>query len=213
MNHLWDWATNQHPDVAWSIVVALFGAFLWALRKVIWPNLKEAHATRLRHAEAMDVMGKIAKQLSPNDGSSLFDKITRLEALFAPLAADVSFVLSSMDFLFNVGNHAIFRSDGAGSITYISDEYESLTGAEPHRLLGQNWEKIIYQLDLPQVRTEWESAVKRQIDFSLKFRMCDQDGNPIWVHAKARPIYSAGKLTGYMGSVQRCADPRLGDAG
>ena len=203
-----NWILHQHPDVVWSIVLALTGLMLWAMRKYIAPAITTARIQRAHNADVMRRIDVIASQFTPNSASSLVDRLARIESMLIAAAGDAAYLQASVDFLFGQGRHTIWRSDPSGLVTYASEEFETLTGLEPRRLMGNNWEQIIHQDDLQRVRDEWSRAVTQRIDFSLKYRMCDASGTPIWVHAKARPIYSGGAVTGYLGSVRRCCDPQ-----
>ena len=198
---LWDWAANKHPEVAWSICVAIVGAIGVAFRRFFWPAVKERAAAHRRHAEVMEGMALIAAQFRPNGGSSIADKLDLL-------ASDIGFVKSSLDYLFASGQHPMWRADAKGRITYVSEAVEALTGFDAEQLLGENWEQAIHQDDIEKVRREWSSVVNRGLDFSLKYRICDPQGREIWVHAKARPIRLIAGVAGYLGSIRRCADPR-----
>ena len=179
------------------------------MRRFIAPAISSVRAERARDAQIMVRLDRIVAEFAPNGGSSIVDRLRRIESLAIAAAEDIAFLQPSIDFLFAQGKHAVWRSDATGAVVYMSEEFEALTGIETYRLLGRNWEQTVFPDDLDRMRSEWQRAVSQGCDFALKYRVSHASGSVFWVQAKARPIYAGASVTGYLGSVRRCADPRI----
>ncbi len=94
----------------------------------------------------------------------------------------------------------IFRTDAAGTVSYVNRAWCELAGIPRSHANGLGWASAVHPEDLPQVREEWSSAVARSAPYRGDFRFLHPDGTEIWVEvsgAVERDIFASP--TGYIG--------------
>jgi PAS domain S-box-containing protein len=101
----------------------------------------------------------------------------------------------------------IFECDAEGSCTYVSSQWEKLTGRPVAELLGVGWRQIVHPDDLPDAREKWRMAHLAGRPYENEFRVVLKSGEIRWARSVARRIDSAsGGPPTYVGCVEDIND-------
>jgi PAS domain S-box-containing protein len=94
----------------------------------------------------------------------------------------------------------IFYNDPTGQATYISPNWQDLTGWTPEEAMGKDGWRVVYEEDRAQVISSWRQMVKERKRWKAVYRICRPDGSLVWIRAAARPVFNAqGVLFGFVG--------------
>lgn len=152
----------------------------------IWPLVNQLE-------KVMPAMQTIAEQMSPNGGSSVFDRIGRIDENVQRVGERVRAMLDASE-------RGIWESDIEGEVVYLSPSLLHLLGINREEGLGRGWISSIHVDDRDKVRTEWFTCVKDRREFQMDFRVVTRNNESLLVMAHASPIRSdSGKVLGFMG--------------
>lgn len=142
--------------------------------------------------EIYDKIMLIAKELTPNGGSSLKDQCNRIELR-----------LNGLDFFqkmyLDIVDMPIFMTDGNGHCTWANRAYLNMLGKQVNDIIGSGWETVIHQEDRDRVTQEWYESIKEERPFDLQCRYVTSDDSVIVVRCKA----SGSIKTGYFGILSK----------
>lgn len=144
----------------------------------------------------IDKIDIIYKEVTPNGGSSLADKISNIEKNVAGTSVTNDILASRMGIL-------KWRSDAFGATTSVNDVMCTTTNRPESDFLGYNWANTILESDRERVVEAWEDSIRLKKDFVLDYRLTKSDGTIIEISALAKPVKNAaGLVIGYIGSAQ-----------
>ncbi|MCU0606118.1 MAG: PAS domain S-box protein [Candidatus Edwardsbacteria bacterium] len=96
----------------------------------------------------------------------------------------------------------IFRTDAAGSTSYVNPRWCQISGLTPREAMGDGWLNAVHPDDREQVRSGWDSAVNAQASPQVEYRFIRRDGSTAWVIGQAVPEHGAdGRIAGYVGTI------------
>ena len=106
----------------------------------------------------------------------------------------------------------LYECNQEGFCTYISSQWETLTGRTVSELMGVGWRQIIHPDDLAAARETWSQAHLRGRPYENEFRVVLRDGEVRWARSVARRTGEApdGSTT-YVGSVEDVTERRRAD--
>jgi PAS domain S-box-containing protein len=192
-----DWiAALKTAGVVASSLGSIWGGFKY-IYKPINRKLKE----QKKFKESCVV---IAKEMLPNGGGSLRDKMEGLKVSIDHVLNTVVRLDQRQVSFANQSDTAIFETDAPGNTIFVNRAYCRLTGRTPDEVLGQGWKIIIHPEQREYVVDEWSSAVREMRDFDLTYDIIDTAGKLIKIHNHAyilRDIQS--KTIGYMGFIRK----------
>lgn len=142
-------------------------------------------------------INKVVSELSPNDGSSVKDAISRIEN--RQLRSE-----SRQHIITDQSNLPYFETDNEGKCTWINKSYCNLVGRSREECYGHGWVLNVHPDDREYVSREWEMAISDQRDFALDYRFYQiNNETPIPVHVKAHVIKNDldKKVIGWVGFV------------
>jgi diguanylate cyclase (GGDEF)-like protein/PAS domain S-box-containing protein len=89
---------------------------------------------------------------------------------------------------------AIYRAacDAAGTIQYMGEQIEELTGYPASDFIGnkvRSYDSIVHPDDLPYMISEVNDALERGSAYALEYRVVHLDGEPRWVTERGRPVF------------------------
>ena len=88
--------------------------------------------------------------------------------------------------------YIVFETDGAGAITFLSDEYAVYTGLNPETVYGLEWAHIVHPDDARAAAQQWTHALASADALSIEFRIRRRDGAYRWFAARALPQRESG---------------------
>lgn len=189
-------------DVFTLISAGIGGALaLIALLRKIRASTKQASATYDKLMSIADTftpevlanLTTIATQLRPNGGSSMMDKVSRIET--AILRGD-----AMRQQQMNATGLAFWEADAAGLTTYASDAAASLMGVTPEQAQGNGWVTNVLDEERSRVFSEWLAAVQQQRAYVSVHTYVYSSGKSREVHVHASPIVdNAGRTVGFVG--------------
>ena len=112
----------------------------------------------------------------------------------------------------------LFRQDEAGALTYLNEQFSTLTGLSTERALGLGWLQALLPADRDRLRAEWPRVAATRAPSSSDLAFRHGDGTVRWVHSSAAPLFGDdGAVSGYIGVViditeRKLAEMRLGES-
>ena len=143
--------------------------------------------------ELTDTVRRIERQLMPNGGKSLHDIVHLIRAELAVVQGDVNKVTGVLRISWDsLGSIGMFYADPQGSFTYASAVLSRWLRRGEAQLLGRGWLSAVVADFREEVAAEWDSCVRDQRDFLMRFAVSDPEGAVFEVIASAAPITSTG---------------------
>lgn len=145
-------------------------------------------------------LNKIFEEMTPNHGSSLKDKINKLEKSIEKNTELTEKIFYRQRWIMEHQDLPIFESDNDGLCSWVNERYARLFGKSSSNFLGNSWKNIIHPDDRERVELHWGESVRDKIDAEDTFRALSND-KIIKIRIIANKIES-----GYIGSVQVLED-------
>ena len=96
----------------------------------------------------------------------------------------------------------IFRTDAAGSTTYVNPRWCQISGLAAERAVGSGWLAAVHPEDRTRVTDGWAAAVAADTSETVEYRFQRPDGSTAWVLGQAVPERDdRGEITGYVGTI------------
>ena len=137
----------------------------------------------------------IAKQFSPNGGSSLRDAIDRVErgVTFGEKRSRVMFDSQGES------NKGWFETDKVGNCVFVSNSWCKMHEAQRDEALGTGWLNVVSESSYANFVTAWHNAIEGSRSFDLIYLGHKQ--RQFHMHAE-RVVSAGGDLIGYIGFVE-----------
>jgi PAS domain S-box-containing protein len=143
----------------------------------------------------VDAIVAIAHQLKPNGGSSLHDKISRIETAMLRDNAVRRQQISATGLAF-------WESDAEGKTIFASDALSELIGIDTDGILGNGWVTNLHPEDRERVYQEWSDAMEQKRAFLSVYRFVHRDGQSVTVQGRSHPILDRnGNVLGHVGTL------------
>lgn len=175
---------------------------LYKLYKIIFNLFYSEIKERIKLTKNVDIM---LKELTPNHGSSLKDKIDKIEislhenTKLTEINTEILKILSDRQkWLLDKQNIPIFESDAYGNWTWVNDAFIELVNTCRDELLDNKWVSFIHEADRQRVLNEWENSIKSSRNSQISFIIVSTDGNEYNVEWYA----TKHKNNGYTGSLK-----------
>lgn len=137
----------------------------------------------------------IATQMKPNGGSSVYDKLTRIDRLLV-------YSTEARRQQFNATGIAFWEADEQGHTVFVSDRAAQIMGLLPEQALGNGWVTTLASEDRPRVCAEWQASIEQKRNYISVHTYVHADGERVQVQARAHPICdSTGKTIGIVGTL------------
>jgi len=106
--------------------------------------------------------------------------------------------ITNKEYIIPEGLTLVSKTDLAGTIIECNDAFEAASGFSRHEIIGQP-HNLIRHPDVPQAvfKDLWQS-LKKGYTWSQIVKNRRADGGYYWVRANASPVYTNGKISGYM---------------
>lgn len=106
--------------------------------------------------------------------------------------------ITNEEYIVPEGLTLVSKTDLAGTIIECNDAFEAASGFSRNEILGQP-HNLIRHPDVPEaVFADFWNSMKKGYTWSQIVKNRRADGGYYWVRANASPIYTDGKISGYM---------------
>lgn len=173
-----------------SISAIISGIYL-IYRKVVKPvfeYVKEWRKTAIQ-------VEKIFEELTPNGGTSVKDKIDKIDTSLTYVSERLRAYLADV-------SEAHFETDAQGNYIRVNRTYTRLVGREPSEVLGKGWHNCIYQDDRESVIQAWEDSIDDSRELVIRFRFETPSGEIVPVRGTSyKMISDTGEVIGFLGKI------------
>jgi PAS domain S-box-containing protein len=183
-----------------NIVSAL--TIIGLLAKGGWVVFKFARKQYLNLTRVHDQVDKIFKEIIPNGGGSIKDKVNFMSKEIITNTKMTEQIFHRQRWMMDHRAEAIFEAQLSGEYFWVNKPYCKLVGRDSSHLLGHNWKNTILEEDRERVVSNWEASVKDERNFEDEYRIIMPDGKIIKVVCSANPVCGHG----YIGSLQLATD-------
>jgi len=185
---------NEDTSTAAQIIVAV-GSALTAAYKLFRVVSKEISARKEMHRK----INHIFEELTPNHGSSIKDKINRMDKQLSENTLLTTRIFDRQRWILDNENIIVFESDNEGKCVWANKKYCDWLKRDDKYFLGHGWKNAIHPDDRERTSEYWETCVKDGRDSENLFRMVDRDGKIYNVYCIANKSIDNN---GYMGTIK-----------
>jgi PAS domain S-box-containing protein len=182
-------------NIYYTIAAAIAGlGFLWKTGHVMIRWLRKTVVSLKQDRERLMV---VFTELTPNHGSSLKDKISKMEKDITRNNELTEKIFYRQRWIMENQEIPIFESDPTGFCTWVNEKYAQFFGKSSTVFLGNGWKNIIHPDDRERVEAHWNECIRDGIDAEDTFRVLAKDRV---VKVKVIANKTQG---GYIGSILR----------
>lgn len=176
-------------------VAAIWRQTFGRLLRWIWNGLKYLDPLRGIKANLIRqdrMLADIAKELKPNGGSSISDKVNAIWTRQGMTAARVGMLLDESDSL-------LWLSDVEGRQLWSSRALIEITERPAADLLGWGWVNVIHPDDRNRIRDVWVACLRDVRNFEEPCRFQTLHGTHYAGMLVAKPFFFDGKVISWIG--------------
>ena len=188
-------------NVAFIILISTFIGLVY--NKVIKRLINFALTTWKRLEVAFGQLEHVHKEVSPNSGSSLYDKINKIQRELDIVRQDIVIQHSiSRQIRDDMGSVPYCEFDVAGNLKFANKKLQSLVRMTEHQLAEMGWLTLIPEDARITVYSRWIDAMKTHTPFQATFDGYEGDlAVPYTLRTEQieagdnNPVYVIGKIT------------------
>lgn len=193
------WATLAAIATVLAGAVTVLGAF-WsppvrqAIRAVlgILAYLDPLRGIKAHLLSQDGLLSEIAKELKPNGGSSISDKVNAIWTRQGMTAARLGMLLDESDAL-------LWQSNLEGQQVWASRALIEITGRPASELLGWGWTNVIHPDDRNRIRDTWVGCLRDGRNFEERCRFQTLHGTHYAGALIAKPFTFDGRIIAWIG--------------
>jgi PAS domain S-box-containing protein len=121
-------------------------------------------------------MEYVHKELSYNSGTSIKDKICKIQETSNKNIQLVNSVLCKQRWLLDNKPEPIFETDDKGLFTWVNESFIRLVKRGKDDLLGSKWKIIISEEERDSCYKHWEEAIEEKRNFEQTIFITDKKG-------------------------------------
>lgn len=190
-----------------QVTAGVLAAFLGIYKAFLGPYLRRKKNAALQEklqqeqflTSLKEDLTSIKKQVHPNGGESVIDKINNVSKSITRIESSIASVEDTQRVVMNLQKIAFWRSNADGEWTDVSPALCNITGHSESELLGNNWLGTIYRDDVEKIEEAWQRAIKMRSPFDEIYRIKKSDGAIVQIEALAFP---KGVGTDIMGTLK-----------
>lgn len=189
-----DYITILKP--IFEFLIGLGGAVgvFWAAYKFVRTKYSSYKAKKDKELKIVEERDKkldyIYKELKPNGGGSLKDKINRMDEQLQHNTEETiknsketsknleltKTIFHRQRWLLDQRNEPIFEADNNGLCVWVNDKYLDVFNTTKERCEGHGWKNLVHIDDRDKVVHLWESSIKDNRAFEAKYKMISENG-------------------------------------
>lgn len=101
----------------------------------------------------------------------------------------------------------VFETAGDGTLAYVNERWEEMTGLPLHGMDGRRWTEILHPEDRGRVEREFAQKIQQRGVLKAEARFIRPDKTVIWVFIQAVPLYDADRaIRGFAGTITDITD-------
>ena len=152
------------------LIITLSGLTLGGLRKIL--SFIKKYFKMFN--EAVEQLAYVYKEVKPNSGSSLYDKITRLSGDLKSARTDI-FIQSHITKQIRDDMHDMLycEFDERGDFVFANKHLEELTGISSSGMTSRGWLTFISESERALMFSKWEESLRTKIPFQATFNLID----------------------------------------
>lgn len=158
----------QDIQIIIGAILAIGGLIVSLKKWVISPALKFYRDVK----QTLIDIEYISKQIKPNGGSSILDKLQRIERRQIISDYRYSIILNNIDM-------AMYETDHTGSCMWVSEEWIKYTGLQLEHAKGNGWINAVYHEDRDKVFEEWKDSLDQKREFRLQYRIMHTESQQV----------------------------------
>jgi PAS domain S-box-containing protein len=187
-----------------SAIIAALGllGILYRIFKTIFLFLKKKYSDI---ESANEKIEKIFKEITPNHGTSIKDKINSLDKRMNTIDENLKRnnqltekMFSRQRWILDQTTGAVFESDEEGRCIWANSFYLKLIQRSLDSVVGHGWKNAIAPEDRERVIENWETCIKEGRDAEDTFTIICEDGKRVKVFCLAHKTEN----NGYIGSLK-----------
>ena len=106
----------------------------------------------------------------------------------------------------------IFRTNAAGSTTYVNPKWCQISGLSADEAMKEGWLQVVHPDDREKLTINWEISTQKQCSSSAEYRFIRPDGSIVWVIGHAVPEKNTiGDIVGYVGTITNISQLMLAE--
>ncbi len=180
----------QNYAIYGAAISAVISSIILIYKRVVKPLVKHFS----NWYDMMNKVDKIFDELTPNGGTSIKDKIDRMDSGLA-LVQQVQQAMAADT------ESALFRTDSEGRCVWVNRTYTRIVGMNLAEVLGHGWQNAIAQEEREIVVAEWYKSVEENREFSMNYNFETPDGVKTLCKCRSyKLVDSKGDLIGYWGN-------------
>ncbi len=102
----------------------------------------------------------------------------------------------------NASPLGVLLTDPDGTIVYVNNKLEQITGVEDEGLNGGLFFGLVQEEDAERVRDAYYESVSLRKELSIQCRLQRPDHRAIWCSIKTAPMFDGSSLVGFVGTVE-----------
>ena len=154
---------------------------------------------------AFDKLDYVYKEVKPNHGSSIYDKITKISETQKLMNREL-FVQTrvSRQIRDDMTDLMYCEFTEYGDFVFANKHFEEVTGLQSEEMQGAGWVKFICEKDRDMVYQKWKESLDNKTPFSTSFCLITKDGGEMPAHIKMQQIKDAsGNIVYFVGRIQK----------
>jgi len=152
--------TFESIQIVLGAILAIVGVLVAFKKYVVNPIMNAIKKVSLLLVK----VDEISKIIQPNGGSSVLDKLSRIEK--AQIVIENKHKLLSL-----VLGVAMFETDKNGNYIWVSSEWSKYTGMAQEETLNNDWLTGVHEDDRDMVHEEWSKCLIQKREFFCRFRL------------------------------------------
>jgi PAS domain-containing protein len=150
---------------------------------------QEVLATLAQHTEKINSMHH---ELHPNGGSSVNDKVTRIEGSVRVMVENIQDLKDGQRGAMDILGAATWESDGNGRVTFVSGAMCVMLGCAQSDIMDFSWRSRLIHADRERICNAWDNSVKHAGDFDEICTFRKSNGKLVRVRMEAVHIKGPG---------------------
>lgn len=150
----------------------------------------------------------IRKEVKPNGGTSLNDKVTEFGKKLVIIDKRLEDIKQEARINKEIMDVANWESDQDGRIKYVSITLCEIIGCSQSELLDKSWIGFIDKEDRERVIYEWEQAIENASEYNIEYNIIRSDGLKQKIKAVAVHIKDEeGNVIKTLGRITKIGEP------